>query len=127
MNNALQAELFQRQAEEVDIIISDVRVSGQPAPKLISKAMIESMSAGCVIVDLAAEAGGNIETTVTDDVFVTSNGVTCVGYTDMLAKMGAKGSAMFSTNISQFLLSMGPFTGASHLSYTENIVLQCLF
>lgn len=104
-------ELFKQKAQEIDIIITAALASGKPAPKLITKEVINVMKSGAVTVDLAAETGGNIETTVTDDVFVTGNGVSCIGYTDLPARMGAQGSSAFSDNISNFLLSMGPHTG----------------
>ena len=104
--------LFRQQAEEVDIIISTALIPGKPAPRLITRDMIGVMKSGSVTVDLAAEAGGNIETTVKDEVIVTDNGVTCIGYTNLPSRMGAQASSLYSNNISKFLLSMGPFTGA---------------
>jgi H+-translocating NAD(P) transhydrogenase len=103
--------LFKKQAEEVDIIISTALIPGKPAPRLITKDMIDVMKSGSVTVDLAAEAGGNIETTVKDEVIVTDNGVTCIGYTNLPSRMGSQASSLYSNNISKFLLSMGPFTG----------------
>ena len=100
------------QAGAVDIIITNALVPGKAAPKLITADMISSMKAGAVTIDLAAEAGGNIETTVTDSVFVTANDVSCIGYTNLPARNGEGGSTLYSTNISTFLLSMGPHTGA---------------
>ena len=108
----LQVELFKKQAIEVDIIITNAFESGKPAPTLITADMISSMKSGAVTVDLAAESGGNIETTVTGDVFTTANGVSCIGYTNMAGRNGEKASELYSTNLSKFLLSMGPSTGA---------------
>ena len=65
--------LFRKQAKDVDIIITTALIPGKKAPSLILKDMIESMKPGSVTVDLAAEAGGNVETTVKDEVFVTEN------------------------------------------------------
>ncbi len=65
--------LFRKQAKDVDIIITTALIPGKKAPRLILKDMIESMKPGSVTVDLAAEAGGNVETTVKDEVFVTEN------------------------------------------------------
>lgn len=65
--------LFRKQAKDVDIIISTALIPGKKAPLLIMKDMVDSMKPGSVTVDLAAEAGGNIETTVKDEVFVTEN------------------------------------------------------
>jgi H+-translocating NAD(P) transhydrogenase len=108
---ALQMALFRKQAKEVDIIITTALIPGKRAPLLIKKDMIESMRAGSVTVDLAAEMGGNIETTVPGEVIKTPNGVTCIGYTDLPSRLAAQASTLYSNNISKFLLSMGPFTG----------------
>ena len=69
---AAEMELFARQAKEVDIIITTALIPGKPAPKLISKAMVDSMKPGSVTVDLAAEAGGNVETTKPGETYVSS-------------------------------------------------------
>ena len=66
-------ELFRKQARDVDIIITTALIPGKKAPKLILRDMVEMMKPGSVIVDMAAEAGGNVETTVKDDVFVSEN------------------------------------------------------
>ena len=68
------------------------------------------MKSGSVTVDLAAESGGNIETTVKDVKFITDNGVTCLGYTDLASRLPTTSSTLYSNNISKFLLSMGPIT-----------------
>ncbi|KAL4423593.1 hypothetical protein ABPG77_004633 [Micractinium sp. CCAP 211/92] len=102
--------LFREQAREVDIIITTALIPGKRAPVLITKDMIESMKPGSVTVDLAAENGGNIETTVPGQV-VQHGGVTCIGYTDMPSRLATQASNLYSNNISKFLLSMGPFTG----------------
>jgi len=86
---AAEMQLFADQAKDVDIIITTALIPGKPAPKLISKAMIESMKAGSVVVDLAAEAGGNIETTKPGQSYVY-NGVTHIGYTDLPSRMASQ-------------------------------------
>lgn len=75
--------LFAAQAKDVDVIITTALIPGKAAPRLISKEMVGSMRPGSVTIDLAAEAGGNIETTVPGQSVRTPNGVTCVGYTDL--------------------------------------------
>ena len=72
--------------------------------------MVAKMKSGSVTVDLAAESGGNIETTVKDEKFITDNGVTCLGYTDLASRLPTTSSTLYSNNISKFLLSMGPQT-----------------
>lgn len=84
--------------------------TGRPAPVMVTKAMVAGMKRGSVTVDLAAEAGGNIETTIPDQLTVTDNGVTCLGYTDLPSRLPKTSSSLFANNISKFLLSAGPFT-----------------
>lgn len=103
-----QLELFRQQAGDVDIIISTALIPGKKAPILITKDMIDGMKPGSVTVDLAAEAGGNVETTVPGKVWRSPNGVTCIGYTDLPSRLAAQSSALYSNNITKFLLSMGP-------------------
>ena len=98
--------LFAKQAKEVDIIISTALIPGKPAPKLITKEMVESMKDGSVVVDLAAEAGGNIATTVPGELTV-HKGVTHVGFTDLPSRMPTQSSTLYANNISKFLLSIG--------------------
>ena len=104
--------LFKKQAADVDIIISTALIPGKKAPLLITQEMIDVMKPGSVTVDLAAETGGNIQTTVKNKVITTPNGVTCIGYTDLPSRLATQASTLYSNNISKFLLSMGPFTGA---------------
>lgn len=77
---------------------------------MVTKEMVARMKAGSVTVDLAAEAGGNIETTKKDQVFLTDNGVTCIGYTDLPSRLPTTSSSLYANNISKFLLSIGPQT-----------------
>ncbi len=81
--------LFAEQAKEVDIIITTALIPGKPAPKLITSAMIESMRDGSVVVDLAAEQGGNCELTVPGKI-VNRAGVNIVGYTDLPSRLAAQ-------------------------------------
>jgi NAD(P) transhydrogenase len=99
--------LFAAQCKECDVVITTALIPGKPAPKLISAAMVASMKPGSVCVDLAAEAGGNVETTVPGASIRTANGVTCVGYTDLPSRCAGQASAMFSNNVANFLLSLG--------------------
>lgn len=108
----VQMALFRQQAKDVDIIISTALIPGKKAPLLITNEMVHSMRPGSVTVDLAAEMGGNIETTSPGEVITTENGVTCIGFTDMPSRLATQASTLYSNNISKFLLSMGPFTGA---------------
>ena len=98
--------LFAKQCKEVDILISTALIPGKPAPKLISQEMIESMKDGSVVVDLAAEAGGNIATTKPDEIY-NHKGVTHIGYTDLPSRLPTQSSTLYGNNISKLLLSMG--------------------
>lgn len=102
--------LFAEQAKEVDIIITTALIPGKKAPVLITKEMVDSMKPGSVLVDLAAEAGGNVEYTQANKVVKTPGGVTVLGYTDLPSRLPTQSSTLYSNNISKFLLSMGPFT-----------------
>jgi NAD(P) transhydrogenase subunit alpha len=98
--------LFRAQAKEVDIVITTALIPGKPAPKLILKDMVDSMRAGSVVVDLAAEQGGNCEYTKPGELFVTPNGVSIVGYTDLPSRMAAQASQLYGQNIVHLLDDM---------------------
>ena len=100
-----EMELFMRQAKEVDIIITTAAVPGKPAPKLITREMIAAMKPGSVVVDLAAEFGGNCEATKPGQV-VKENGVTIIGYTDLPSRLPTQASALYSNNIVKLLSTM---------------------
>ncbi|MDX1442941.1 MAG: Re/Si-specific NAD(P)(+) transhydrogenase subunit alpha, partial [Gammaproteobacteria bacterium] len=99
--------LFAEQAKDVDIIITTALIPGKPAPRLITAAMVGSMKDGSVIVDLAAEQGGNCELTVADEV-VQRNGVTIIGYTDLPSRLAAQSSQLYATNLRHLLTDMTP-------------------
>lgn len=101
--NQKAALLYAEQAKDVDIIITTALIPGRPAPKLITKAMVDSMKAGSVIVDLAAANGGNCEYTVKDQVVVTENGVKIIGYTDMVGRLPTQSSQLYATNLVNLL------------------------
>jgi H+-translocating NAD(P) transhydrogenase subunit alpha len=105
---AKQLELFRSQAPDVDVVIATALIPGRPAPKLWTADMVASMKAGSVIVDLAAERGGNCELTVPNEKIVTENGVTIVGYTDFPSRMGAQASELYANNIRHFLSDLTP-------------------
>jgi NAD(P) transhydrogenase subunit alpha len=93
-----QAAVFAKQAKEVDIIITTALIPGRPAPKLITAGMVQSMSPGSVIVDLAAEQGGNCELTVPHQV-VVRHGVTIIGYSDLPSRLARQSSTLYATNL----------------------------
>jgi NAD(P) transhydrogenase subunit alpha len=94
--------LFREQAREVDIIITTALIPGKKAPVLITRDMVESMTRGSVVIDLAAEQGGNCELTKADEV-VVHEGVSILGYTDLPSRMGVHASQMYSKNLQNFL------------------------
>jgi NAD(P) transhydrogenase subunit alpha len=93
-----QRETFAKQAKEVDIIITTALIPGKPAPKLITAEMIRSMKPGSVIVDMAAEQGGNTELTEPGQV-VVKHGVTIIGYTDLPSRLATQASTLYATNL----------------------------
>ena len=99
--------LFAEQAKEVDIIITTALIPGRPAPKLITAEMVESMKAGSVVVDLAAEQGGNCELTEPEKV-VIHHGVTLIGYTDLPSRMAAQSSQLYASNLRHLLTDLTP-------------------
>ncbi|MBE9239905.1 Re/Si-specific NAD(P)(+) transhydrogenase subunit alpha, partial [Synechocystis salina] len=103
---AAEMALFAAQAQEVDIIITTALIPGRPAPKLITEAMVKSMRAGSVVVDLAAEQGGNCEVTKPGEVY-DYQGVTIIGYTDLPSRMASQSSQLYGTNLWHLLKDMG--------------------
>ena len=93
-----QRETFAKQARDVDIIITTALIPGKPAPRLITAEMVQSMKAGSVIVDMAAEQGGNCELTVPGQV-VVKHGVTIIGYTDLASRLARQASTLYATNL----------------------------
>jgi NAD(P) transhydrogenase subunit alpha len=93
-----QREMYAKQAREVDIIITTALIPGKPAPKLITADMVKSMKPGSVIVDMAAEQGGNCELTEPGKA-VVAHGVTIIGYTDLASRLARQSSTLYSNNL----------------------------
>jgi len=93
-----QRAMYAKQAKEVDIIITTALIPGKPAPKLITAEMVQSMKPGSVIVDMAAEQGGNCELTVPGE-SVVRHGVTIVGFTDLASRLSKQSSTLYATNL----------------------------
>ena len=104
---AAEMALFREQARDVDIVITTALIPGRPAPELWTTDMVESMKPGSVVVDLAAEQGGNCKLTKADEVIV-HEGVTIVGYTDMPSRMAAQASQLYGTNLRHLLADLTP-------------------
>jgi H+-translocating NAD(P) transhydrogenase subunit alpha len=103
-----QLKKFRELAPEMDIVITTALIPGRDAPVLWTKDMVEAMKPGSVIVDLAAERGGNCELTKPDQKIVTDNGVTIVGYTDFPSRMAAQASTLYSNNIRHMMADLTP-------------------
>ncbi|MEK7316146.1 MAG: Re/Si-specific NAD(P)(+) transhydrogenase subunit alpha [Candidatus Eisenbacteria bacterium] len=93
-----QREVFAKQAADVDIIITTALIPGKPAPRLITAEMVRSMKPGSVIVDMAAEQGGNCELTMPGQV-VVKHGVTIIGYADLPSRLAKQSSTLYATNL----------------------------
>ncbi|MFD0911409.1 Re/Si-specific NAD(P)(+) transhydrogenase subunit alpha [Ruegeria arenilitoris] len=103
-----QLAKFRELAPEMDIVITTALIPNRPAPKLWLEDMVKAMKPGSVIVDLAAERGGNVEGTVPDEKVVTDNGVTIIGYTDFPSRMAAQSSSLYATNIRHMMTDLTP-------------------
>ena len=95
---AAQRQMYAQEAKNADIIITTALIPGKPAPKLITAEMVQSMKPGSVIVDMAAEQGGNCELTVPGQA-VVHHGVTIVGYTDLPSRLAKQSSTLYATNL----------------------------
>ncbi len=102
-----EMKLFADQAKEVDIIVTTALIPGKPAPELITEAMVETMKHGSVIVDLAAEMGGNCKLSEADKV-VVKHGVTIIGYTDLPSRLATQASQLYATNLRHLLTDLTP-------------------
>ena len=100
---AAQAELTASHIAKQDIVITTALIPGRPAPRLVTAAMVASMTPGSVIVDLAAERGGNVELTRPDEIVTTSNGVTIIGYRNVPSRLATSASQLFSRNLFAFI------------------------
>jgi NAD(P) transhydrogenase subunit alpha len=103
---AAEMELFRKQLREVDIVITTALIPGKPAPKLLPKDVAECMKPGSVIVDLAAEAGGNCELTQPGKLAL-HNGISVIGYTDLPSRMATTASQLYGMNLVNLLTDMG--------------------
>ena len=103
-----QLECFREQAPDIDILITTALIPGRPAPKLWLKDMVSKMKPGSVIVDLAAEKGGNCDLTKPDKKIVTKNGVTVIGYTDFPSRMAKQSSSLYANNVRHLFDDLTP-------------------
>ncbi len=118
-----EMDLFAAQARDVDIIITTALIPGKPAPKLITAAMVDSMRQGSVVVDLAAEQGGNCDYTKPGEVAVR-NGVTIIGYTDLPSRLATQSSQLYGTNLRHFLTDLTPKKDGNIVVNMEDDVIR---
>ena len=121
---AAEMKLFAEQAKEVDIIITTAAIPGKPAPKLITKEMVESMKPGSVIVDLAAATGGNCELTKPGELSVTDNGVKIIGYTDMANRLAGQSSQLYATNLVNLTKLLSPNKDGEITLDFEDVIIR---
>jgi len=115
--------LFRQQAEEVDIIITTALIPGKPAPELITAEMVQAMKPGSVIVDLAAEQGGNCALTEPGKL-VVAEGVTLIGYTDLPSRLAPQASQLYATNLKHLLTELCPEKNGSVVIDMEDEVIR---
>ncbi len=119
-----ERELFESIAGEVDIVVTTALVPGKPAPKLLSEQFVRAMKPGSVIVDLAAEAGGNCELTVPGEM-VERHGVSILGYVDLPSRLAPTASQLYGTNLYHFLDELGGAEGW-HIDHDDEVVRGAL-
>lgn len=121
---AAEMALFKEQARQVDIIVTTALVPGKPAPKLLPADIVQAMKPGSVIVDLAAEAGGNCEYTKPGQV-VVEHGITIIGYIDLPSRLAPTASQLYGTNLCHLLSDMGGAKGW-HINLDDEVVRGAL-
>ena len=119
-----QLALFREQAPEIDIVITTALIPNREAPELWTEDMVQAMKPGSVIVDLAAEKGGNCKLTVADEKIVTDNGVTIIGYTDFPSRMATQASTLYSTNIRHMMADLTPEKDGQIVHNMEDDVIR---
>jgi len=118
-----QLAKFRELAPEIDIVITTALIPNREAPELWTEDMVAAMKPGSVIVDLAAEKGGNCKLTVMDEKIVTENGVTIIGYTDFPSRMATQASTLYATNIRHLLTDLTPEKdGVIHHNMEDDVI-----
>jgi NAD(P) transhydrogenase subunit alpha len=106
--NTLAEQLYAKTMPDIDILVTTALIPGRPAPRLVTKAMVDSMKPGSVIVDMAAANGGNVEGTIRDEKIVTDNGVTILGYTDLAGRLPTQASQLYGQNVVNLMKLLTP-------------------
>jgi NAD(P) transhydrogenase subunit alpha len=119
-----QLAKFRELAPEIDIGITTALIPGRPAPKLWTEDMVQMMKPGSVVVDLAAERGGNCDLTVPDQAIETPNGVKIIGYTDFPSRMATQASTLYATNIRHMMDDLTPGKDGTPVVNMEDDVIR---
>jgi len=119
-----QLEKFRELAPDMDIVITTALIPGRDAPKLWLADMVAAMKPGSVVIDLAAERGGNCDLTEVNKKSVSDNGVTVVGYTDFPSRMAAQASSLYATNIRHMLADLTPEKDGTVVQNMEDDVIR---
>ncbi|TFV54006.1 Re/Si-specific NAD(P)(+) transhydrogenase subunit alpha [Geodermatophilus sp. DF01-2] len=120
------AAMYAEQARDVDIVITTALIPGRPAPRLITEEMVAAMRPGSVVVDMAAAQGGNVAGSVPDEVVVTPNGVTIIGYTDLPARLPGQASQLFGTNLVNLVKLLTPGKGGQLVLDLDDVVQRSM-
>jgi len=121
---AAQLAKFRELAPDVDIVITTALIPNREAPELWTEDMVKAMKPGSVIVDLAAEKGGNCKLTVADERIVTDNGVVIIGYTDFPSRMAAQASTLYANNIRHMMTDLTPEKDGQIVHNMEDDVIR---
>jgi NAD(P) transhydrogenase alpha subunit len=124
--NRRAAEMYAEQAKDVDIVITTALIPGRPAPRLITEEMVASMRSGSVIVDMAAAQGGNVAGSVPDEIVVTANGVSIIGYTDLPGRLPAQASQLYGTNLVNLLKLLTPGKDGALVLDLDDVVQRAI-
>ncbi|MDI6836838.1 MAG: Re/Si-specific NAD(P)(+) transhydrogenase subunit alpha [Rhizobiaceae bacterium] len=119
-----QLKKFREIAPEIDIVITTALIPGRDAPKLWLADMVAAMKPGSVVIDLAAERGGNCDLTVADQRIVSDNGVIVIGYTDFPSRMAAQASTLYSTNVRHMMTDLTPGKDGKLVHNMEDDVIR---
>jgi NAD(P) transhydrogenase subunit alpha len=119
-----QLEKFRELAPEMDVVITTALIPGRDAPKLWTSDMVAAMKPGSVVVDLAAERGGNCDLTVPDQKIVSDNGVTVIGYTDFPSRMATQSSTLYANNVRHMMDDLTPEKNGAPVVNMEDDVIR---
>jgi NAD(P) transhydrogenase subunit alpha len=120
------AEIYHEQSEDVDIIITTALIPGRPAPKLLTAEDVAAMRSGSVIVDMAAAQGGNVAGSRAGEAYVTDNGVTIIGYTDLPSRLPAQASQLYGTNLVNLMKLLTPGKDGQLVLDMEDVVQRSM-